>query len=93
MTFLTANYFAEAIGHGCSSKEKDFWKRTVRYDSYSRKEIENEGLSDILDSKNNFADNNQLGGLIEDVNKAKKAGLQIDIDDNANLADQENQAQ
>ena len=57
----------------------------------SRKEIEKEGLSDILDSnKNNFFedDDNNLGGLNDnDMNKPKKGSLQIEIDENANKAE------
>ena len=61
-----------------------------------RKEIEKEGLSDILDSKNNFFEDdndNHLGGLNDDPNKLKKGGLHIEIDENANIAEQDDQAQ
>ena len=55
------------------------------------KEIEKEGhLSDMLDSKNNFFDDEdgQLDGLNDnDANKVKKGGLHIEIDENANIAE------
>lgn len=51
----------------------------------SKKEIEKEGLSDILDNdSNNLFDNNGLGQ--NDQEKSKK-GLHIEIDENANIAE------
>ena len=58
----------------------------------SKKEIEKEGLSDILDNEsNNLFDNNGLPH--GDKNQNSKSGLHIEIDENANMAEQEDQAQ
>lgn len=56
----------------------------------SKKDIEKEGLSDILDSKNNFfddEDNNHGLNDPADAAKVKKGGLHIEIDENANIAE------
>ena len=58
----------------------------------SKKEIEKEGLSDILDNENNnLFDNNGLAQN-QDNDQSKK-GLHIEIDENANIAEQDDQAQ
>ena len=57
----------------------------------SKKEIEKDGFSDILNSKNNLFEENDLNS--NDPNKVKKNGLQIEINETDNIAEQDDQAQ
>ena len=57
----------------------------------SKKEIEKDGFSDILNSKNNLFDENDSNS--NDPNKVKKNGLQIEINETDNIAEQDDQAQ
>ena len=57
----------------------------------SKKEIEKDGFSDILNSKNNLFEENDPNS--NDPNKVKKNGLQIEINETDNIAEQDDQAQ
>lgn len=57
----------------------------------SKKEIEKDGFSDILNSKNNLFEENDSNS--NDPNKVKKNGLQIEINETDNIAEQDDQAQ